>query len=319
MNLAKRNPGATFGLAAIMAVCYGVVYALTQILVNRANSGGYSLPFAGLYPVSIFVQLVTTGMLTNVFGRGVLGRKIGISEAWRTSRIGWVLLAALLLLLVDVAGIAVVVALAVTFAAAGLTGAAVAVGLLGGILALVAYILTAVRLSLTMPSVVLEGLGPWQAMKRSWRLSRGSFWRLFGIKLLTLLIITIATLVIEVPFELLVGVGTTFTVGGGSAPSGSLAHALVLAVAGIIALTLMQPLKSGTTVLLYLDLRMRREGLDLVLRNAAQSQQLTGDEFATIWRPPPPGQWQPAAAPWQQPAAGPWQPQWPAQGPPAPG
>jgi hypothetical protein len=41
---------------------------------------------------------------------------------------------------------------------------------------------------------------------------------------------------------------------------------------------------------------MRREGLDLVLRNAAQNQHLTGDEFATLWRPPAQGQG-PATAP----------------------
>jgi hypothetical protein len=74
----------------------------------------------------------------------------------------------------------------------------------------------------------------------------------------------------------------------------------------------MQPMKTGTTVLLYLDLRMRREGLDLALRNAAQGQDLTGDELATIWQSPMAG---PAAGA----GAVPWpaQAQWPAQGPPA--
>jgi hypothetical protein len=43
-------------------------------------------------------------------------------------------------------------------------------------------------------------------------------------------------------------------------------------------------------VLLYTDLRMRREGLDLALRTAAQSNSLTGDEFDSAWRPPAGGQ-----------------------------
>jgi len=39
-------------------------------------------------------------------------------------------------------------------------------------------------------------------------------------------------------------------------------------------------------VLLYVDLRMRREGLDLVLQTAAASGHTpTGDEFASLWRP----------------------------------
>jgi hypothetical protein len=53
-------------------------------------------------------------------------------------------------------------------------------------------------------------------------------------------------------------------------------------------------------VLLYVDLRMRREGLDLVLQTAASGGSVPdGDEFASLWRPgaptrptaaaPPPG------------------------------
>ncbi|MGH3302847.1 MAG: hypothetical protein ACRDOK_14415 [Streptosporangiaceae bacterium] len=35
----------------------------------------------------------------------------------------------------------------------------------------------------------------------------------------------------------------------------------------------------------YADMRMRREGLDLALRDAAQNQTMTGDEFAALWQP----------------------------------
>jgi hypothetical protein len=65
---------------------------------------------------------------------------------------------------------------------------------------------------------------------------------------------------------------------------------IVSAIGGIIVGSITRPVLAGVTVLLYLDMRMRKEGLDLVLQNAAQNQQLTGDEFATLWRPPPPGQ-----------------------------
>jgi hypothetical protein len=48
-------------------------------------------------------------------------------------------------------------------------------------------------------------------------------------------------------------------------------------------------------VLLYADLRMRREGLDLMLRDAAQNQALTGDEFSAVWQPPTAQQARPPA------------------------
>ena len=38
---------------------------------------------------------------------------------------------------------------------------------------------------------------------------------------------------------------------------------------------------TAVILLLYADTRMRKEGMDLILQQAAQSQRLTGDEFAT--------------------------------------
>jgi hypothetical protein len=61
-----------------------------------------------------------------------------------------------------------------------------------------------------------------------------------------------------------------------------------------------RPLLAGVTVLLYVDMRMRKEGLDLVLRDAAQNQQMTGEEFAGLWRAPDagPGPAAPAPSSW---------------------
>jgi hypothetical protein len=313
LNSARRNPAATFGLAAIMATIYAVVYATLRYLAIRHQGApvGASALFVVDYPVSFLIQFVTTGLLTAVIGRGVLGRKVSFSEAWHNARLLSVIGAALLLGLIDFGPIAIVIGLVIVLAVGHAGGFAAAVGVVGGIAALVAFVLFGVRLCLTMPAVVLERLGPRAAIGRSWGLSRGSFWRLFGIKLLTLFIISIATVLIELPFDLAAG-GSTIIAGGDVTATSSVVLVLVTAVGVIVALSLMQPMKTGTTVLLYLDLRMRREGLDLALRNAAQGQDLTGDELVTIWQPPVAGQAPPAgAAPW------PAQAQWPAPGPPA--
>jgi branched-subunit amino acid transport protein len=312
VNSARRNPAATFGLAAIMATIYGVVYAIIRLVITRQGTspgeGGWLL--LASYPLSILVQYVTTGMLTAVIGRGVLGRKVGFSEAWHNARLASVIGAALLLAVLEFAPFAILAGLVVVLAVAHAGGFAVLVGVVGGIAAFVTYILLGVRLCLTMPAVVLERLRPWAAIRRSWGLSQLSFWRLFGIKLLTLIIITIASFVIEIPFDLAAGGGGTL-LGSSSTRTGVL-FVVVGGLGGIVALSLMQPMKTGTTVLLYLDLRMRREGLDLALRNAVQSGDLTSEQLTTIWQPPATGPAQPAGAdPW------PAQAQWPAQGPPA--
>jgi hypothetical protein len=170
-----------------------------------------------------------------------------------------------------------------------------------------------VRLCLTMPSVVLERLGPGRAIARSWSLTTGSFWRLFGIKLLTYIIIFLAIFIIELPFGL-AGGGVVFA-GGITKVSTETTTVIILSALGaIVASTIMDPMKCGVTVLLYLDLRMRREGLDLALQNAAQGNQLTGEEFATIWRPPGGGQWPQPGQAGQWSGQGQWsQPGQPAQ------
>jgi hypothetical protein len=57
------------------------------------------------------------------------------------------------------------------------------------------------------------------------------------------------------------------------------------AIGSIVAATCTRPISAGVTVLLYTDMRIRKEGLDLALNQAAQAQALTGDEFMNLWRP----------------------------------
>jgi len=137
----------------------------------------------------------------------------------------------------------------------------------------------------------------------------------FWILLLTGLIVLIASAVLRIPFSLI-----TSLVGGsagffGLAGPATVAGVIIGAVGGIVAGAVTRPISAGVTVLLYLDLRMRKEGLDLALQSAA-TQQLTGDEFETVWRPPAGGHG-PATPPaaGQEPAAPPWGGQGPAAPP----
>jgi hypothetical protein len=229
-------------------------------------------------------------MLSGVIGRGVLGRKVGLAEAWRGGRVGAVIVTSLLLLLIDICVPLPVAAVVVALVLLHLTPVAVLIGVLGGIASMVFGVLLIVRLSLSLPALVLERISPASAVRRSFELSRGSFWRLFGILLLTWIIVGIASLVLSIPFSfaggLLGGSGGLFS----TAAKVHLAGLVVGAIGGIVASTVTAPIKAGVVVLLYTDLRMRREGLDLPLRAAAQSNSLTGDEFDSAWRPPGGGQ-----------------------------
>ena len=61
-------------------------------------------------------------------------------------------------------------------------------------------------------------------------------------------------------------------------------------IGAIAAGTVTRPISAAVTVLLYVDMRMRKEGLDLALRTASGGGPLTDSDFAAAWQPPRPGQ-----------------------------
>jgi hypothetical protein len=318
----RRNPRATLGIAAILLTLSGVVTtALAATLINSVGpitlpSAGEQLtqqqlhhlasslldvfvPLAGVSLVlSFIVDIVLTGLLTVVIGRSVLGHKVTAGEAWQIARprllplLGVTLLIPLIILGLWLALGIVVVLLAVAHAPGGLI-ALVAVP--GVIAATCLSIWFAIMFRMAGPVVVLEREGARRSLGRSWRLVRGSFWRVFGITLLAALIVLVSTGVLQIPFSLLAGIvsggsGSTSFMTGGSlfgAGSGSVAGLIIGAIGGIVAGSVTRPISAGVAVLLYVDMRMRREGLDLVLQTATSGGEAppTGDEFASVWRP----------------------------------
>jgi hypothetical protein len=320
ITLARRNPAATFGLTAIVMTVYGVAAALLERLYTSGLVGfqetfqpgqqptqqqldtfgstfaGAALPAAlGLAMLVLVTDAVLTGLLSAVIGRGILGRKVSLRQAWQAGRVGAVLGTTLLLSLLGIAVPVPVVVVVVVLALLHLAPVAILMGVLGGIGTVIFWALLLVRLSVALPAVVLERVTPWEAIRRSWHLTRGSFWRLFGIRWLADLVAGVASYVLTIPF-LIIGV-----VLGGSgglfsfSTRTSVAALIVSAVGSVVAATVTRPFSSGVTVLLYADLRMRREGLDLMLREAGQKQALSGDEFDAVWQPPAQQQASPAA------------------------
>jgi hypothetical protein len=150
----------------------------------------------------------------------------------------------------------------------GLTGLALLVGLIvaiGFILLFIPGIFALVALSLSAPAFILERVGVTDSMRRSWELVKGDFWRVLGILLLGLLIVLVITIVINIPFW--IAAGATFVATGGHVGWGAL---IILAIGQIISGTIGQPISAGIVALLYIDRRMRAEGLDRTLAQAAQ-------------------------------------------------
>ena len=231
---------------------------------------------AQLFPVvlTFFAVTVLDALLIVPVSAAVLGRRTPPGEMWQRAK-GRLLPAVGLALLTGAALIGVVVAVllpGVVVLAAGQTGAGVLLLLAGIVAAIVLPVLLAVRWSLAAPALVLEKATVTTALRRSWRLTGRSFWRVLGILLLTGIIVSIGQAAISFPLSLL----SSLPAAGQEHPYENLgtvfAQLLITGVGSIVAGAVFYPFSAAVSALLYIDLRMRREGLDVRLAQAvAQS------------------------------------------------
>jgi hypothetical protein len=309
-TLIRRNPVATLGVAAVIETLSGIIttfvswseqkltHQLQQTIKGNPTSAqaGHALGhfFSSFVPyffatiaITFVVQSILTGMLTGALGRGLIGDQVSIGQAWRIARVASVIGVSLLVLVIVLAPWLVYLAIVIGLAAAHATAAAVLVGIVGFIALFVTTIWIAVRLLVAIPVVVLEVAGPVAALRRSWQLVAGNWWRVFGIYLLAAIVVAIVGGLIQLPFTLargfIAGHGSPF-IGFASTAAPTVSALIIGAIGGIIATTCTRPVSAGVSVLIYADLRMRKEGLDLVLQQASQSPGMSGTEFTNIWQ-----------------------------------
>jgi len=135
------------------------------------------------------------------------------------------------------------------------------------------------------PAFALERVGVFAALGRSVALVKRSFWRVWGIRALGWLLVYILTQLIALPFALLAlwlsdvdPLSTTTT----AAHAGL--YVAVIAVGNLLASAVLAPVASAIDVLLYTDLRMRKEGMDIVLSLPAEATVVTaGPPAVTAW------------------------------------
>jgi hypothetical protein len=287
VGVIRRYPRPCLGLSAAIAVLSTIVnvaLALTafaplleidQTSLSDGNTdqldgvlGGAALGGGGGAIISALATLVLTGVLTAVVGKAVLGQPMTAGQAWAQVRpalprlLGIALLTALIVYGTVTIGVGLI---AVAVAVAGRSALWLAIPLAIAVLVLAVHLY--VRLSLAPAAAVLEGSGVRQSLRRSGVLVRRSWWRICGILLLTLVIASFVSQVLQIPF-LLFGAGPT----GFSRltdPNGSTSRVLVLSYIGAgFAQTLVAPFTAGVRALLYVDRRMRAEGLDVALTAA---------------------------------------------------
>ncbi|MEU8523066.1 hypothetical protein [Streptomyces sp. NBC_01216] len=220
--------------------------------------------------IMIMTSLVCAALLTVVISRAVLGRPVTVGTAWREARPRLLQLFGLTLLLPLMSVVIMCVGLLPGLLIGDAGGYALAT--LGGLAGLVAVVWLMVRFSLSSPALMLERQGVIRSLKRSAKLVQGSWWRIFGITLLTQLLLLIVAMVISIPFAavaLIADGGFGHFLDDPGAATTGWSFLLITGVGGVITNAVIYPISAGVTVLLYVDQRIRREALDLELARAA--------------------------------------------------
>ena len=281
----RVNPQTMFGFSfAIMAVV-GLIQAFfasssTSSLTRALSSGDtedlvYSLGNSmGSFVTSGLTMLATaflSGMLALTVWDAVLGRKSSPADAWHrfSPRFVPVLLATLLIGIIEFVVIVLVLLVfmipffLVVVNAASARSYDSASASIGGALSIIFLMIVAlivvacfftVKFAFTSSAVVLEGLGPVDAIKRSWSLSKGSFWRILGRILLIGVVIGLISSVLGGIVGAILGVGAT------AADSVGMLVAFSAFVSALLSAVVI-PVQSSFYTLMYLDERMRKENL----------------------------------------------------------
>jgi hypothetical protein len=165
----------------------------------------------------------------------------------------------------------------------------------GLLLALPLWGWLAVMFCLAFPVVVLERRNPLAALGRSWRLVYGSFWRFFAISVLLAVVTAVLFFIAALFVTLVTGVGISLLLKHGKLENPGAVWLVAIIVFGLVIVSLVAPMWLALLCQLYTDVRMRREGMDLMLRLPPWQDEPAGAEFAVTARaapvppPAPPG------------------------------
>lgn len=293
----KRNPKATFGSALLvqagsLIVSLIVIGLVTYWAVSRidaapvaerdAVSAGatVTIVLSAILPIalSVIASALLQGVIVLEVARATLGEKLRLAALWRTAgRRLWVLvLWTLVLSAVLVVAVGVIAGIVTLLVVLGGTwiALAVAVGIFGGLGLLVCGVWLFTRTSLVPSLIVLERLTIRQSVRRSWSLTTGYFWRTFGVQFLVAAIVNVITQVVVTPLTFLFSISLSLVDPTGALDSlvpSAIVYVLVLLVSLVLG-AIAAVVQSATTALIYIDLRMRKEGLDLELQRFVEAR-----------------------------------------------
>lgn len=295
-------------VAAALAISFAALHDRFSAVFDLApgedpEGADVAALFLSSVPVGMLLLVVMTvgaamfsALCPALIQEAVLGRPATFGALWRRS---WSRLPAVLgavLLTALIAGgpalllYAICIPLLIVSAGADGSGAhaVLALLLLGSLLCVPFSVWLMARFGLAPAAAVCEGLGPVGALRRSSRLVRDGWWRVFGISMLGYVVATAVGYAIQMPFGF-VGMFAAFpNLPGPDGPSpdpstlifGFLVYGAAMLLGGVISSLFQFSFPQLVIALVYVDQRMRKEDLAATLTAAA---------FPTPATPPRPG------------------------------
>lgn len=330
----RRNPKVTVGAALLIHGIPSIVASLLifggiSLLLSRVqnvDSSDKGTITAGVIGGSIVLGLLSVaisaisgallqGVVVGEVARGTVGEKLTFRALWGFVKgrvgalIGWTFLISIAWTLAVALVVLGAVALFTLGGAAGIGGGvAVLLVALPALAALAIWLNT--KLVMVPSAIVLERLSVRTSVARSWRLTSGYFWKTFGVVALIAVIVYGVVQIVSTPFSVAGGI-----VGGIFAPTSSsdsdtseftqlivsqMSLNVLASVGGAIIGAIMSVVQTSAIALIYIDLRMRKEGLDLELVRFVEARQAgrtdVADPYLTPITPPPAAPYPPAAS-----------------------
>ncbi len=288
----------------IIAIPAGVLEALISVSTSLPKTTTTTNPF-GLTPaqphiiglpayltgqalllvVSEIASVLATATCFRIIARTYLGQPADWREALRFGATRFFALLWILLLSFGVTwgpGLGVGV-LVVVFAVIHVPALAIVIGVLGGITWFVYFIWIFVCARLAVPTLMIENIHGWKAIRRSISLCRRNWWSVFGTEFLTGLLVGVFS-------SALVAVSAVVLF---SSHDNTTANAIVGFFIRTATLTIAAPFTAGILVILSIDLRVRKEGFDIQFLASQLGVAPTSSALSFIRPPagfyPPPG------------------------------
>ncbi|HWJ09727.1 MAG TPA: hypothetical protein VNS46_10150 [Nocardioides sp.] len=292
-RIIRFNPKATVGSAvmvtaaamllpilvtAVLTFTSGIAFDASEGLGSDAGTTSEVTDALGLlaaygslllaYLLSFIGIAFVTGMVVHVARAAAVGRRLDLGQAWTATRgKRWRLLG--LTAFTSVAWLVLVATYVLVWVVLVAAGSPPLLLVGWGVVSVPAFLCLCswvwIRVFyLAVPPLMLEDVGVFGAIGRGWTLTSRQFWRTFGIGLLTFVVASIGGSLLSSPFSL-VGTFSSFLVPEYAA----LTYVAAQAVALVVQNAFTAPFLASVTSLQYVDLRMRKEALDVELLREA--------------------------------------------------